>query len=71
MPALPGSPPAPPGSNAGAQCPEIIHVPAGYAYLHTVLPCADSFTLDASDKDSENDTDFDPDMVTDEGTATG
>jgi hypothetical protein len=64
-------PPAPPRSNAGAQRSQIINVLAGYAYLHTALPYAELFTLDASDQDSQNDTDFDPDMVTDEGTATG
>jgi hypothetical protein len=44
---------------------------AGYAYLHTSLPCAESLTLDASAQESEHDTDFDPDMLSDEGTFTG
>jgi len=71
MPSLPRTPPAPPGSNAGAQHSQIINVPAGYTYLHTACPCAESFTLDASDQDNQNDNDSAPDMVTDEGTATG
>ena len=43
---------------------------ARYAYLHTWHPCAGSFTRNASVQGSQNDIDFDPDMVTDEGTAT-
>jgi hypothetical protein len=46
-------------------------VPAGYADLHTGLAYAESFTLDASGQDSQNDTYYDPDMLTDERTATG
>jgi len=57
---------APIGNNSRAQRFQIINMPAGYAYLHTSLPCAESFTLYVSDQDSQNDTDFDPDMLTDE-----
>jgi hypothetical protein len=46
-------------------------LPASYAYSHTSLPCADSFTFDASAQDSEHDTDIDPDMLTDEETSSG
>jgi len=70
-PPLPGTPPAPPSNNAEAQRSQIVNVKAGYAYLHTALCCAESFTLDASAQDSQNDTDFDPAMLNDEGTATG
>jgi hypothetical protein len=46
-------------------------LPADYTYSHTSLPCAESFTLDASAQESEHDTDIDPDMLPDEGTSTG
>jgi hypothetical protein len=70
-PALSGTPPATTGTTSGAQHHEIINLPAGYAYSHTSLPCIQPFTLDASAQDSQDDTDFDPKMLTDEGTATG
>jgi len=44
---------------------------AGYAYLHTSSPRAESFILEATAQDRENDTGFDPDMLTDYGTASG
>ena len=66
-----GSPPASTGDTPSAQCLEIINWPAEYAYSHTSLPCAESFTRDTSAQDSEHDTDFDPDMLPDEGTSTG
>jgi len=50
---------------------QIVNLPAGYAYSHTSPPCAEFVTLDASAQDSQHDTDFDPDMLTDEGTSTG
>jgi len=37
---------------------------AGYKYLHTALPCAEYFE---DDEDTKHDTDFDPDILTDEG----
>jgi len=64
-------PPAPTGNSSGAQQAQIVNLPAGYAYSHTSLPCAEFLTLDASAQDSHHDTDFDPDMLTDEGTSTG
>jgi hypothetical protein len=64
--------PAPdPARYTGDQRLEIINLPAGYGYLHTSLPFAESLTLDASAQESEHDTDFDPDMLPDEGTSTG
>jgi hypothetical protein len=71
MGSLPSMPPAAPGENAGAQLSQIINVLAGFAYLHTAVPGAESITVDASAQDSQNNTDFDPDMLTDKGTATG
>jgi len=67
----PGMPPGPTGDNSGAQCSQIIHLPARYMYLHTDVPCAEYFTLDASAKYSQHNTDFDPDILTDKGTSTG
>jgi hypothetical protein len=70
-PALPGTPFASTGNISGDQRLEIINLPAGYTYSHTSLPCAESCTLDASAQESEHDTDFDPDMLPEEGTSTG
>jgi hypothetical protein len=39
-------------------------LPAGYTSSHTALPWAEFFE---ADEDSEHDTDFDPDMLTDDG----
>jgi len=49
----------------------MLDLPAGYVYLHTSLPCADSFTLDASAQDSQTDTNIHSDMLPDGGTAAG
>jgi hypothetical protein len=59
------------GKISGDQCLEIINLPAGYTYSHTSLPCAESFTLDASVQEIQHDTDFNPDILPDEGTSTG
>jgi hypothetical protein len=58
----PGTPPAPTGNTSGAQPAEIINLPAGYTYSHPALPCAEYF----DDDNTEHNTDFDPDMLTDE-----
>jgi hypothetical protein len=71
MPPLPGTPPAPTSYTSGAQPSQVINFPAGYAYSHMSLPCSESFTLHASAQDSQNDTDFNPDMLADEGNPTG
>jgi len=63
-PPPPGTPPAPTGNTSRAQPAEIINLPAGYTYSHTALPWAEYFE---DDEDTEHDTDFDPDMLTDEG----
>ena len=70
-PPLPETQPALTGNNGGPQLSQIVNLPAGYAYSHTSLPCAESFTLDVSAQDSQHDTDIDPDMLTDEGISTG
>jgi len=71
MPPLLGIPPAPTGYNSGAQLSQIVNLPAGYAYAHTSLPWAEYCTLNVSAQDSQHDTDFDPDMLTDEETSPG
>jgi len=70
-PPPPKMPPAATGVSSAAQRAQIVNLQARYAYSHTSLPCAEFFTLDASAQDSQHDTDFDPDMLTDEGTSTG
>jgi hypothetical protein len=70
-PPLPRTPHSSTGNTSGDQSLEIINLPAGYMYSHTSLPCAESFTLDASAQESEHKTDFDPDMLPDEVTSTG
>jgi len=63
-PPLPGTPPAPTGNTSRAQPAEIINLPGGYTYSHTALLWAEDFE---DDEDTEHNTDFDPDMLTDEG----
>jgi len=60
----PGTPPAPIGNTSGAQPSEIVNLPARCMYSHTALPCAEFFE---DDEDTKHDTDFDPDMLTDDG----
>jgi len=71
MPPLPETPPTPTADNSRAQCFQIVNLPARYAYSQKSHPCFEFFTLYASVHDSQQDTDFDPDMLTDEGTSTG
>jgi len=63
-PPPPGTPPAPTSNTSGAQPADIINLPAGYTYSHTALPGAEYFEVD---ENTDHDTDFDPDMLTDEG----
>jgi len=63
-PPPPGTPPAPTDNTSGAQPAEIIILPARYTYSHTALPWAEYFE---DDEDTKHNTDFDPDMLTDEG----
>jgi len=62
-PPLPGMPPTPTGNTSRVQLSQIINLPAGYTHLHIALPCAEFF----DDEDTKHDTNFDPDMLTDEG----
>jgi len=63
-PPPPGTPLTPTGNTSGALPSEIVNLPAGYTYSHTALPCVEFFE---DDEDTEHDTDFDPDMLTDDG----
>jgi len=63
-------PPALTHDNSRAQRSEIVNLPPSYAYSQTAFPCAEFFNLDVSAQDSHHHTDFDPDMLTDEGTST-
>jgi hypothetical protein len=60
----PGTPPTPTSNTSGAQLSEIVNLPAGYTYSHTALPCAEFFE---DYEETELDTDFEPDMLTDDG----
>ena len=70
-PPLPSKPPAPTSHTPGPQHSQIVNLPAGYADSHTFLPCAGFFTVNAPAQDGQDDTDFDLDILTDEGTSTG
>jgi len=71
MTPLPGMTPMLPGKRARAHRSQILDLPARYVYSHTSLPCAEYYTPDASAQDSQHDTGFILDMLTDEGTSTG
>ena len=60
----PGTLPASTGNTSGAQPASIINLPAGYTYSHTAVRSAEYFE---DDQVTEHDTDFDTDMLTDEG----
>jgi len=63
-PPSPGKPPALTSTNSRAPPSEIVHLPGGHAYSYKGLPCAGFFE---DDQDTEHDTDFDADMLTDDG----
>jgi hypothetical protein len=56
------------GNTSRAQRSKIVNLAARYTYSHTALSSAEFF---GHDEDSQHDTNFDPDMLTDEGTYTG
>jgi len=62
-PPLPCAPPAPTGNTSEVQPSQIVNLPARYTYLHTSLAWVEFF----NDEETEHNTDFDPDMLTDEG----
>jgi len=70
-PSLSGMPPAPTSHTSSAQLCQIENLPATYLYSDTTPPSAECFTLDAYAQDSQHNTYFDPDMLTDEGISNG
>jgi len=67
----PGTPHVPPGRNEGAHASQMEGVPPRYVYIHTPLPSAQSFIIDAYAKDRKCDKDSNPDSLTGEGISTG
>jgi len=67
----PETPPVPPGNNEAAHISEIEGVPPRYMFIHSPLPSAQFSNLDTNAKDRKRDKDFNPDLLTDEGTSTG
>jgi len=63
-PPPPSTPPGPTGDTFRAPLSEIVNLPAGYRFSHTALTCME-FIED--DEDTEHNTNFDPDMLTDDG----
>jgi len=61
----------PPGDTKAAQVSEIDGVPPGYVCIHPPLPSAQFFNHDAYAKDGKHNEDFNPELLTDEGTSTG
>jgi len=64
-------PPAPTGINSAAQTSQVNNLPARYTYTVIALPCDGFFPPDVFAQNSQHDTDFDPDILTDEETSTG
>jgi hypothetical protein len=62
-PLLPGMPPAPTGNTSRAQCSQIVNLQVGYSDSHRAVPCGEFYD---DDKNTRYDTNFDPDMLTDE-----
>jgi hypothetical protein len=54
----------PTGNTSEAQPSEIVNLPARYTYSHTAFPCAE---FSADDEDTEYNSDFDSDMLPDDG----
>jgi len=71
MPHPPQPPLVTPGNSEAAHISEIDGVPPGYIHIHTSLPSAQLFNLDAYAKNRERDTEFNPDFLTDEGISPG
>jgi len=66
-PPRPETPPVPPGDSERNQSTEIEGVPPGYVYIRTPLPNTQFFNHDAYTKDRKQNTDFIPDLLTDQG----
>jgi hypothetical protein len=48
-----------------------VKLTAGYAYSPTSLPSGEFLTIDVSAQDSQQDAEFEPDILIDEGIFTG
>jgi len=70
-PLLPGTPPTMTSHTSGNSLSKTVNMPGRYSFLHTSLPSSKSVTLDVSAQDRQSDAEFDPEMMTDEGIATG
>jgi len=66
-PHLARTPPTRTGTKSEAQRSQIVNL---LVYSHMYLPSADIVTVAGSGQDSQHNTDFDPDMLTDHGTST-
>jgi len=64
-------PPAKPGEDKGAEGSHIVNLPPGHVYSHTAVPSTHFFNPDEYAQDSQHDTDYKPDMLTDERVSTG
>jgi len=71
MPHPPATPPVLPGYNEAAQISGIDGVPPRYVSIHTPLPSAQFVNLDAYATHHKRDKDFNPDLLTDDGTSAG
>jgi len=67
----PKTPFDPSSIDAAAYLSEIEGVPPVYVYIHTPLPSAQFFNLDAFAKDCKRDEDFNTDLLSDEERSTG
>jgi len=60
-----------PCTNEAAHISKIESVPPGYVYMHTPLPSAQFFNLEAYAQDCKCDEDYNPDLLTDDRISTG
>jgi len=68
---LPELPTAPPGDNHGAQCSQPETLPAVYVHSQVALSSTEFCNLEAYPQDGQHQTDYNPDMLTDERTSAG
>lgn len=67
---LHGMPPVPSIDNEGSQASQVAGVSSGYVNIHNLNPKVQLSNLDANATDCKDDTDFIPDMMTNERTST-
>jgi len=71
MSALPEFPTAPPGDNHGAQSSHPETLPAIYVHSQVALSTTEFCNLEAYPQDGQHQTDYNPDMLSDERTSAG